>query len=100
MADATALAEAGCFAIVLEAIPWQLGKELSEAIPIPTIGIGAGPHCDGQVLVVNDIVGYVTGRVPKFVRSYGDTKSVVAEAAEGFVKDVKSGEYPSLDESY
>ncbi len=100
MDDATALAEAGCFSIVLEAIPWQLGRELSEAVPIPTIGIGAGPHCDGQVLVVNDIVGYVTGRVPKFVRSYGDTKSVVADAAEGFVKDVKSGEYPSIDESY
>jgi 3-methyl-2-oxobutanoate hydroxymethyltransferase len=98
--DAAALDEAGCFSIVVEGVPWQLGQEITARISIPTIGIGAGPHCDGQVLVINDIVGYVDGRVPKFVRRYGDTKSVVRDAAENFVKDVKGGEYPSLDESY
>ena len=98
--DAAALEEAGCFSMVLEAMPWELAKEVTEAVSIPTIGIGAGPHCDGQVLVVNDILGYVTGRTPKFVRSYGDTRSVVAEAARGFVRDVKDGSYPTLDESY
>ena len=98
--DARALEEAGCFSVVLEAMPWQVGKEITESISIPTIGIGAGPHTDGQVLVVNDMLGYVEGRVPKFVRAYGDVKKVVREAAEGFVGDVKSGAYPDLDESY
>jgi 3-methyl-2-oxobutanoate hydroxymethyltransferase len=98
--DAKALERAGCFSIVLEAMPWQLGKEISEAIGIPTIGIGAGPHCDGQVLVITDIVGYSPGRAAKFVRRYGDSRAVVSNAAESFVRDVKNGAYPSLDESY
>jgi 3-methyl-2-oxobutanoate hydroxymethyltransferase len=98
--DARALEEAGCFSIVLEAMPWQLAREITGAVGIPTIGIGAGPHCDGQVLVINDIVGYVEGPSPKFVRRYGDTRTVVAEAAGNFVRDVKSGSYPDLEESY
>ncbi|MBM3307332.1 MAG: 3-methyl-2-oxobutanoate hydroxymethyltransferase [Candidatus Eisenbacteria bacterium] len=98
--DAAALEEAGCFSIVLEAMPWRLAADITAAVAVPTIGIGAGPHCDGQVLVVNDIVGYVAGPTPKFVRRYGDAKSVVAEAARRFVGDVKGGDYPSLDESY
>jgi 3-methyl-2-oxobutanoate hydroxymethyltransferase len=98
--DAKALDEAGCFSMVLEAIPWQLGKEITESVGIPTIGIGAGPHCDGQVLVINDITGYFEGPSAKFVRGYGDAAAVVSKAAEDFVRDVKSGDYPSLDESY
>ena len=98
--DARALEEAGCFSMVLEGMPWQVGKEITESVSVPTIGIGAGPHTDGQVLVVNDILGYVEGKVPKFVRAYGDAKKVVSEAADGFVRDVKSGAYPDLDESY
>jgi 3-methyl-2-oxobutanoate hydroxymethyltransferase len=98
--DALALEEAGCFSIVLEAMPWQLGREITESVGVPTIGIGAGPYCDGQVLVINDIVGYVDAPVAKFVRSYGDVRKVVAEAAGDFVKDVKSGNYPSIEESY
>ncbi len=98
--DARALAQVGCFSMVLEAIPWQLGREITEAVSIPTIGIGAGPHCDGQVLVINDIIGYTDGPAPKFVRGYGDARKVVSEAARGFVQDVKSGAYPDLDESY
>jgi 3-methyl-2-oxobutanoate hydroxymethyltransferase len=100
LSDARALDEAGCFSIVLEAMPWRLAKEITETVSVPTIGIGAGPHCDGQVLVVNDILGYAPGRPARFVRAYGDTKSVVSGAARGFVRDVKSGAYPSLDESY
>jgi 3-methyl-2-oxobutanoate hydroxymethyltransferase len=98
--DARALDSAGCFSIVLEAIPWQLGRDITEAVSMPTIGIGAGPHCDGQVLVVNDIIGMTDVRPPRFVRRYGDAASVVREAAAGFVRDVKSGSYPDLDESY
>jgi 3-methyl-2-oxobutanoate hydroxymethyltransferase len=98
--DARAVEEAGCFSIVLEAIPRALGADITEAVSIPTIGIGAGPECDGQVLVINDIVGYVDGPCPKFVRSYGDVKSVVSDAARAFVRDVKRGDYPGDDECY
>lgn len=100
LADAKALEEAGCFSLVLEAVPADLGAEITRAISVPTIGIGAGPGCDGQVLVINDILGYTTGRVPKFVRSYGDAGSLVLDAARRFAADVRSGDYPSEDESY
>ncbi len=98
--DARALEAAGCFAIVVEAVPRELGREITEAVSVPTIGIGAGPETDGQVLVINDIVGYVTRRPPKFVRGYGDAKTVVERAAADFVRDVKNGSYPTEDESY
>ncbi|MBD3349598.1 MAG: 3-methyl-2-oxobutanoate hydroxymethyltransferase [Candidatus Eisenbacteria bacterium] len=98
--DAVALSEAGCFAIVLEAMPAELGREITEAVDVPTIGIGAGPRCDGQVLVISDIVGMTAGRVPKFVRRYGDVRSVLSEAARAYVRDVRSGDYPGEDESY
>jgi 3-methyl-2-oxobutanoate hydroxymethyltransferase len=99
--DARALAEAGCFSMVLEAMPSALGRAITEAVAVPTIGIGAGPACDGQVLVVNDIVGYTNGdRSPRFVRRYGDSRAVVSEAARSFVEDVRSGSYPSEEETY
>ena len=98
--DAAALDEAGCFSIVLEAIPAEVGREITDAVSIPTIGIGAGPHCDGQVLVINDITGLIDRKPAKFVRAYGDAKSVIAKAALDFVRDVRSGAYPSEDESY
>ena len=100
LADARALDEAGCFSMVLEAIPWQLGREITEAVSVPTIGIGAGPHTDGQVLVINDIINMSDGRHAKFVRGYGDAGKVISDAAAGFVADVKAGSYPNLDESY
>ena len=96
---ALALEEAGCFSIVLEAVPSDLAKEVSESLTIPTIGIGAGPHCDGQVLVTPDMVG-ITGFRPKFVRKYADVGETISKAAVSFVRDVKSGEFPSKDESY
>jgi 3-methyl-2-oxobutanoate hydroxymethyltransferase len=98
--DAKALERAGCFSIVLEAIPRALGADITKAVSIPTIGIGAGPGCDGQILVVNDILGYVDGPCAKFVRAYGDVKSVVSDAARAFVHDVKDGGYPNDDECY
>ncbi len=98
--DAKAIAQAGCFSIVLEAMPAELAREITEAVPVPTIGIGAGPHCDGQVLVINDIIGMVDGKLPKFVRPYGDARSVVADAARKFVEDVRAGRYPDESESY
>lgn len=98
--DALALQEAGCFAIVLEKIPAQLAKEVSEALTIPTIGIGAGNGCDGQVLVVNDLLGLTKDFKPKFLRRYMDMYSGVVEAASQYAADVKSGNYPNESEQY
>jgi 3-methyl-2-oxobutanoate hydroxymethyltransferase len=100
MEDAAALADAGCFAVVLEAMPPGLGRAITASIPIPTIGIGAGPDCDGQVLVVNDIIGMIDARPAKFVRAYADVSAAVQSAAAAFVSDVKSGDYPSESETY
>ena len=100
LADARALDEAGCFSLVLEAMPSDVGAEITEAVTMPTIGIGAGASCDGQVLVINDILGYTIGRAARFVRTYGDARSLVLDAARGFAADVRSGAYPNADESY
>jgi 3-methyl-2-oxobutanoate hydroxymethyltransferase len=98
--DARAVEEAGCFSVVLEAMPRELGRRITEMLSIPTIGIGAGPDCDGQVLVVNDILEYTEGRPARFVRIYADAGSVVEDAVGRYVADVKSGSYPSDEECY
>jgi 3-methyl-2-oxobutanoate hydroxymethyltransferase len=98
--DALALEGAGCFAVVLEGIPWQLAKEITGRLRIPTIGIGAGPHCDGQVLVCHDLLGLYEGRVPRFVRKYTDLRPLVLKAFSDYLADVKAGGFPSLEESY
>ncbi len=98
--DAVAIEEAGCFSIVLEGIPNNLAKEITERVSVPTIGIGAGPHCDGQVLVGHDLLGLFEGYIPRFVRRYADLKSAVLEAFARYVEDVKKGEFPTLGESY
>lgn len=98
--DAQALAEAGCFAIVLECVPEALAAEITRELSIPTIGIGAGPSCDGQVLVFHDVVGLTRDLRPKFVRRYADLSTVIEEAARAFTKDVKSGAFPSQEESF
>ncbi|MFD2599693.1 3-methyl-2-oxobutanoate hydroxymethyltransferase [Sphingobacterium corticis] len=98
--DALLLQEAGCFAVVLEKIPAQLAKEVSESLTIPTIGIGAGNGCDGQVLVVNDVLGLTKGFKPKFLRRYLDLYSEISKAASEYVADVKSGDYPNENEQY
>ena len=98
--DAQALAEAGCFAIVLECVPDSLAAEITREIAIPTIGIGAGAACDGQVLVFHDVVGLTRDLRPKFVRRYADLSSVIEGAARAFTQDVKSGAFPSKEESF
>jgi 3-methyl-2-oxobutanoate hydroxymethyltransferase len=100
LADALALQEAGCFSIVLEAIPAELGGRVTEALDVPTIGIGAGPHCDGQVLVITDLLGLTPDPTPRFVKRYADLRSVVAEAAQRFAKDVEERHYPGPEHEY
>ena len=100
LADALALQEAGCFAVVLEAIPAELGARVTEALEIPTIGIGAGPHCDGQVLVITDLLGLTPDPTPRFVKRYADLRSIVAQAAQRFAKDVAEGHYPATEHEY
>ena len=100
LADALALQEAGCFAIVLEAIPAELGARLTEAIELATIGIGAGPGVDGQVLVITDLLGLTPDPAPRFVKRYADLRAIVTEAAGRFAKDVAEGHYPAPEHQY
>jgi len=98
--DAKILEEAGAFAIVLEKIPSALAGEVSRSLTIPTIGIGAGPQCDGQVLVINDMLGLSTDFRPRFVRRYADLSSIIEGAVRSYVEDVRQNSFPSEDESY
>ena len=98
--DAKALEAAGAFAIVLEAIPAELAKTVTEQLTIPTIGIGAGPHCDGQVLVLYDLLGLFDEFVPKFVRPYAHLKTDALQALRRFKEEVEQGKFPSDSESY
>jgi len=98
--EAQLLEEAGCFALVLEGIPGRFGGLVSRAVTIPTIGIGAGSACDGQVLVSHDLLGFFLGKTPKFVRHYADLSGTVREAFTRYVDDVKTRRFPSEEESY
>lgn len=98
--DALLMQEAGCFAVVLEKIPAQLAKEVSESLNIPTIGIGAGPHCDGQVLVMHDMLGINNEFNPRFLRKYLNLHEQITGAVKGYITDVKSGDFPNEKESY
>jgi len=98
--DAKALQDAGAFSIVLEAIPAELAKIISENLSIPTIGIGAGVHCDGQVQVVNDILGLFTDFVPKHTRRYANLSEEIKKAFNSYVNDVKGGQFPSSENSF
>jgi 3-methyl-2-oxobutanoate hydroxymethyltransferase len=98
--DAVALADAGAFAIVLECIPTELGRRVTDAVPVPTIGIGAGPHTDAQVLVWHDLLGLTTGRLPRFVKQYVDLRSEISGAIKTFQHEVADGEYPGPEHSY
>ncbi len=92
--EAVALAKAGCFAIVLEMVPSELAAMITERINIPTIGIGAGPHCDGQVLVFHDLLGLYDGHTPKFVRRYANIGAEMQSAIERYLADVREGRFP------
>lgn len=98
--DAILLDKAGCFGIVLEKVPAALAKKVSEAVACPTIGIGAGPDTDGQVLVVTDMLGMTKGFSPKFLRRYADLNSIMTDAIGSYITDVKNNTFPSVDESY
>ncbi len=98
--DAKALADAGCTAIVLEGVPDRVARLVTDAVPIPTIGIGAGPWCDGQVLVFHDVVGLEDRVAPKFVRRYADLGADAVIAVSEFAEDVRSRKFPSDAESY
>ena len=92
--------EAGCFALVLEKIPAKLAEEVAKSISIPVIGIGAGGGVDGQVLVMHDMLGITQEFNPRFLRRYADLNTVITEAVEHYVKDVRSSDFPSTDEQY
>lgn len=94
--DAKALEEAGAFAIVIEMVPASLAKEVTETVKVPTICIGAGPHCDGQILVIHDILG-LTERPPSFAKKYVDLASVIKDAVSNYVKEVREGKFPSSE---
>lgn len=100
MSDAKLLEEIGCFGIVLEKIPAELGKQVSESIEIPTIGIGAGPDVDGQVLVVHDMLGITQDFKPRFLREYANLNETISDAVSNYTKDIKSGNFPNEKESY
>jgi len=98
--DARAVEAAGAFSIVLESVPRELAVQLTEQLRIPTIGIGAGPECDGQVLVFHDLVGLTFGSVPKFARQYANLTETISRAVSEYCEDVRSGRFPSDAESY
>ena len=100
VADAKALQHAGCFAIVIEGVPDEVSAMITAALDVPTIGIGAGPRCDGQVLVMHDLLGIDDRLAPKFVRRYADLRSASVEAIAAYAADVRTGAFPSADESY
>ena len=98
--DAIALERAGCFAIVLEGVPLELGREITRTLQIPTIGIGAGIDCDGQVLVLHDLIGLTFSKPARFVRRYAEAGDLIRNAIAAFREDVRAGRYPSAEESY
>ena len=98
--DAKALEQAGVFAIVLELVPTELAKRITEAVSVPTIGIGAGPHCDGQVLVTNDLLGLYGEFHPKHAKKYANLSDVMLEAFKSYIEEVKAGKFPGPEHSF
>jgi 3-methyl-2-oxobutanoate hydroxymethyltransferase len=98
--DARAVEAAGAFAVVLEALPRELAAQITRELRIPTIGIGAGPDCDGQILVIHDLLGLTFGRTPKFARQYANVGEIISKAARDYCEDVRGGTFPSDGESY
>jgi 3-methyl-2-oxobutanoate hydroxymethyltransferase len=100
VADARALERAGAFAVVLESVPADLGRRVSAALRVPTVGIGAGPYCDAQIMVWQDMAGLTVGRLPRFVKQYADLHETLLNAARRYAGDVSGGRYPDLAHSY
>jgi 3-methyl-2-oxobutanoate hydroxymethyltransferase len=97
--QATQLEKAGAFAVVLEAMPAELAGEITRSLEVPTVGIGAGPACDAQVLVINDLLG-INERVPKLAKKYADVRAIAGEAVRGFIAEVEAGTFPDEEHSY
>ncbi len=100
LADANAAEQAGAFAVVLECIPASMAATITEQVKIPTIGIGAGAGCDGQILVTNDLLGLTSGYVPRFVKAYADLQGVISQAVGQFRDDVRSGKFPTPEQTF
>ncbi len=98
--EARALERAGCFAVVLEAIPAPIAARITEALTVPTIGIGAGPSCDGQVLVWHDLLGLTEGHVPRFVKQYAQLGATIQQALQAYVADIREGRFPESAHTY
>jgi 3-methyl-2-oxobutanoate hydroxymethyltransferase len=98
--DAKRLEEAGVFALVIEAVPEEVGKTITEALRIPTIGIGAGRWCDGQVLVLGDFLGLTFGKIPRFAKQYADLQQTIRTAVEEYIRDVREGRFPDETHHY
>jgi 3-methyl-2-oxobutanoate hydroxymethyltransferase len=98
--DARSLEQAGAFAVVVEKVPAELGAEITRSVQIPVIGIGAGPHCDGQILVTHDMLGLFSRFRPRFVRRYAELGRLIGSAVASYAQDVRDGTFPSADESY
>jgi len=100
IADALALEEAGAFAIVIEGVPAELAAEITREISVPTIGIGAGVNCDGQVLVINDVLGLEQRIAPKFVKRYANVGTIAHDAMQSYVNEVRSGAFPTEEHEF
>jgi 3-methyl-2-oxobutanoate hydroxymethyltransferase len=98
--DAAVAAEAGAFAVVLECIPADIAAKITEELPVPTIGIGAGVDCDGQILVVQDLLGLTEGRLPKHVKPYAQLRETIQSAVEAYMADVQAGTFPGPDQTF
>jgi 3-methyl-2-oxobutanoate hydroxymethyltransferase len=98
--DSLALEKSGIFSLVLEGIPAEVARRVTESVQVPTIGIGAGPHCDGQVLVVTDLLGMGLGTYPKFVKTYANLREQIEGAARAYAAEVEAGTFPDPDHSY
>jgi len=98
--DALNLEKAGAFSVILECIPLEVAQIITERLKVPTIGIGAGPHCDGQILVFHDLVGFSNGYLPKFVKRYAELHEIISQAVNGYMADVKGGNFPDESHSY
>ncbi len=100
LADALNLERAGVFSVILECVPMELSRLISKRIKVPTIGIGAGPYCDGQILVFHDLVGFMNGYLPKFVKRYAHLHDTLTQAVQAYAADVEKGRFPDDDHSY
>lgn len=100
LADAIAAEQAGAFCVLIECVPTEIGRAITDAVSVPTIGIGAGPHVSGQVLVTHDMIGFNSGYLPKFVKQFADVRDAITQAAQDYCQAIRTGQFPSKEESF